>query len=73
MCFSVISADRHHSITTYSCEGNELDIGCEEGKVIRLIRANYGRFSISLCNDVGQVDWSVHCLSIRSFLIMQER
>ncbi|XP_054724261.1 latrophilin Cirl-like [Uloborus diversus] len=65
--------DRLHSKTTYSCEGNELHVGCEEGKLIRLIRANYGRFSISMCNDNGQVDWSVNCMSYKSFLIMQDR
>ncbi|XP_055935902.1 latrophilin Cirl-like isoform X2 [Argiope bruennichi] len=65
--------DRHQSKTTYSCEGNELHVGCEEGKVIRLIRANYGRFSISMCNDNGHMDWSVDCISYRSFLIMQDK
>ncbi|PRD31550.1 UNVERIFIED_CONTAM: Adhesion G protein-coupled receptor L3 [Trichonephila clavipes] len=67
------SLERHQSKTTYSCEGNELHVGCEEGKVIRLIRANYGRFSISMCNDNGHVDWSVNCMSYRSYIIMQER
>lgn len=58
--------------TTYACDGGELRISCDEG-VIRLIRANYGRFSISICNDVGNLDWSVNCMSYRSFLIMQDR
>ncbi|KFM72959.1 Latrophilin-3, partial [Stegodyphus mimosarum] len=65
--------DRVHSKTTYSCEGRELHVECEDGLVIRLIRANYGRFSISMCNDNGHVDWSVNCMSYRSFLIMQDR
>ncbi|GIY95465.1 hypothetical protein CEXT_723291 [Caerostris extrusa] len=28
------SLDRHQSKTTYSCEGNELHVGCEEGKIL---------------------------------------
>ncbi|XP_035227619.1 latrophilin Cirl-like, partial [Stegodyphus dumicola] len=64
--------DRVHSKTTYSCEGRELHVECEDGLVIRLIRAHYGRFSISMCNDNGHVDWSVNCMSYRSFLIMQD-
>ncbi|CAL1297640.1 unnamed protein product [Larinioides sclopetarius] len=67
------SLERHQSKTTYSCEGTELHVGCEEGKVIRLIRANYGRFSISMCNDIGNTDWSVDCISYRSFLLMQDK
>ncbi|XP_042910898.1 latrophilin Cirl isoform X2 [Parasteatoda tepidariorum] len=70
---SLAKADRLHSKTTHSCEGNELNVDCDEGKVIRLIRANYGRFSISMCNDDGHVDWRVNCMSYKSFLIMQDR
>ncbi|CAL1265128.1 unnamed protein product [Larinioides sclopetarius] len=58
--------------TTYACEGKTLDIICTEG-IIHLIRANYGRFSISICNDHGNLDWRVNCMSTDSFLIMQER
>ncbi|GIY55828.1 latrophilin Cirl [Caerostris darwini] len=58
--------------TTYACEGNNLSIVCDEG-LIHLIRANYGRFSISICNDHGNLDWRVNCMSQHSFLIMQKR
>ncbi|XP_055927340.1 latrophilin Cirl-like isoform X2 [Argiope bruennichi] len=58
--------------TTYACEGKTLHIVCDEG-MIHLIRANYGRFSISICNDHGNLDWRVNCMSHHSFLIMQER
>lgn len=59
--------------TLYACEGSSLQITCEEGTHINLIRANFGRFSISVCNDNGNVDWSVDCMSHRSFRVMQER
>ncbi|CAG2104110.1 unnamed protein product [Medioppia subpectinata] len=58
--------------TLYACEGSSLEIVCEEGTHINLIRANFGRFSISVCNDNGNVDWSVDCMSHRSFRVMQE-
>ncbi|RWS15371.1 Galactose binding lectin domain containing protein 1-like protein, partial [Dinothrombium tinctorium] len=62
----------HYKIT-YACEGNPLHLHCEDGRHIHLVRANYGRFSISICNDGGRLDWSVNCMSYRSFLIMQDR
>ncbi|XP_054708420.1 latrophilin Cirl-like [Uloborus diversus] len=58
--------------TTYACEGGTLHLSCSKGR-IHLIRANYGRFSISICNDHGNLDWRVNCKSHHSFLIMQER
>ncbi|OTF71462.1 hypothetical protein BLA29_012373, partial [Euroglyphus maynei] len=62
---------RYH--TLYACEGNSLEIQCEEGTHINLIRANFGRFSISVCNEQGNVDWSVNCMAHRSFRVIQER
>jgi hypothetical protein len=59
--------------TLYACEGSSLEIACEEGSHINLIRANFGRFSISVCNEHGNVDWSVDCMSHRSFAVIKER
>ncbi|XP_054161421.1 latrophilin Cirl-like isoform X2 [Oppia nitens] len=64
---------RIHYKTTYACEGNPLHLTCEEGSTIHLVRANYGRFSISICNDGGRLDLNVICMSYRSFLIMSDR
>ena len=71
--FLSISSGRIHYKTTYACEGKQLDLSCDEGKMIHLVRANYGRFSLSICNPSGQLDLSVNCMSFRSFLIMQDR
>ncbi|XP_076346451.1 latrophilin Cirl-like isoform X2 [Tachypleus tridentatus] len=65
--------ERYHYTSTYACEGRELKISCNNQNHIRLVRANYGRFSISICNDKGNTDWSVICMSDRSFLIMQDK
>ncbi|KAL0810102.1 hypothetical protein ABMA28_010908 [Loxostege sticticalis] len=59
--------------TAYACEGKTLKIGCSEGSVIHLIRANYGRFSITICNDHGNIDWSVNCMSTRSLRVLHSR
>ncbi|XP_045539725.1 latrophilin Cirl isoform X2 [Papilio machaon] len=59
--------------TAYACEGKTLKIGCAEGSVIHLIRANYGRFSITICNDHGNTDWSVNCMSTRSLRVLHSR
>ena len=59
--------------TLYACEGSSLEIVCEEGSHINLIRANFGRYSISVCNEHGNVEWSVDCMSHRSFQVIRER
>lgn len=59
--------------TAYACEGKTLKIGCGEGSVIHLIRANYGRFSITICNDHGNTDWSVNCMSTRSLRVLHSK
>lgn len=60
-------------MSAYACEGNQLSLQCGPDELIQLVRANYGRFSISLCNDGGRLDMAVNCMSFRSFLIMQDR
>ncbi|XP_059091180.1 latrophilin Cirl-like isoform X2 [Tigriopus californicus] len=70
------SAD-HNGITyrtAYACQGQTLNISCpNSGDVIKVIRANYGRFSIAICNEEGRTDFSVNCLAPNSFRVMQER
>ena len=59
--------------TKYGCEGTTLQIACEEGTVINLVRANYGRFSISICNEEGITDWSVNCMEPRTLRVINAR
>lgn len=47
--------------TGYACEGSSLTIQCDEPNYINLIRANFGRFSITICNQKGNLEWSVNC------------
>ena len=59
--------------TAYACEGKTLRIECKEGELINLIRANYGRFSITICNDHGNTEWSVNCMSPKSLRVLHAR
>ncbi|XP_075986920.1 calcium-independent receptor for alpha-latrotoxin isoform X4 [Anticarsia gemmatalis] len=71
-CVSGRSSEPRYE-TAYACEGKTLKIGCREGSVIHLIRANYGRFSITICNDHGNTDWSVNCMSTKSLRVLHSR
>ncbi|KAK6634703.1 hypothetical protein RUM43_012105 [Polyplax serrata] len=59
--------------TAYACEGKVLKIECRDGEFIQLIRANYGRFSITICNDHGNTEWSVNCMSPKSFRVLHSK
>lgn len=59
--------------TAYACESKTLTIECEPGDIINLIRANYGRFSITICNDHGNVEWSVNCMSAKSLRVLHTK
>lgn len=59
--------------TLYACEEKQLQIECQLGESIQLIRANYGRFSIQICNEHGQLDWKVNCMSLNSNQIIANR
>ncbi|XP_073993795.1 latrophilin Cirl-like isoform X2 [Rhodnius prolixus] len=59
--------------TAYACEGKTLQIECKDGELINLIRANYGRFSITICNDHGNTEWSVNCMSPKSLRVLHAR
>ncbi|XP_028966344.1 latrophilin Cirl [Galendromus occidentalis] len=65
--------DRIEYQTEYACEGMTLNIACKENYVIHLVRANYGRLSVSICNPQAKIDMSVNCMSWKSHLIMEKR
>ena len=59
--------------TVYACQGSQLALACPPDHQIRVMRANYGRFSVAICNDKGITDWSVNCMAPRSLRILQDR
>ena len=60
-------------LTAYACESSRLNISCSAGQYLDIIRANYGRFSITICNDHGNTDWKVDCQAGRTLRAMQAR
>ena len=59
--------------TSYACQGDRLDLQCPQGTVIKVMRANYGRFSVGICNEHGITDWSVNCMSPRTLRVIRAR
>ena len=65
--------------TDYRCEGENMTVSCESSDgpglhgIIRVVRANFGRFSIAICNRHGQTDWNVHCFAPQTTKTLQQR
>jgi hypothetical protein len=59
--------------TAYACEDSGLNITCTSGGRLNIIRANYGRFSIAICNVHGNTEWSVNCMSPRTLRVIRAR
>lgn len=59
--------------TSYACEGSRLQIECPTGLYLDVIRANYGRFSITICNLNGTTHWSVSCTSPVTLRVIKSR
>lgn len=61
--FPGMSADLQEYETAYACEESLLNITCPVGLNLNIIRANFGRFSIAICNPNGVTDYSVNCMA----------
>ncbi len=59
--------------TSYACEGSTLSLSCPAGLALKIVRANFGRFSIAVCNDDVRANLSVNCMAPRTLRIMQNR
>ena len=71
-----LTGDQRKYRTAYACEGSMLNLSCGgdgSGEVINLLRANYGRFSITICNEHGDTEWSVNCMSHRSLRALHSK
>ena len=68
------TGDQRKYRTAYACEGSTLTLSCSDNnEVINLLRAHYGRFSITICNEHGDTDWSVNCMSHRSLRALHSK
>ena len=64
---------RSDRLTAYACEDTTLNITCGPDLYLDVIRANYGRFSITICNVHGNTEWKVDCQAGRTLRAMQTR
>ena len=74
LLFSGRSSDPDKPRYKTACDGQNMTLSCSgDGATIELVRANFGRFSISLCNPHGQMDWSVDCHAPETTKILKDR
>lgn len=61
--------------TSIACENSRMQLDCEQKNgIIRITRANYGRFSLGTCNTFGATsEWNVQCALPESKRIVAER
>ena len=50
--------------TVLGCDNTSVTLSCPVGSYISLIRANYGRFSLSVCNHYARDDIHTKCHSM---------
>ena len=55
-----------------TCEGNTLNLYCTQGKVIQIIRAYYGRYSVAKCNDKHNTDITLKCVATNACEIIKD-
>ncbi|ELU11325.1 hypothetical protein CAPTEDRAFT_226868 [Capitella teleta] len=59
--------------TGYACEGTTLKITCRENMRIRILTANYGRLSDSICHERGNSEgWNLNCMSTRALGVIAQ-
>ena len=71
--FTGVGPDGKKYNTAYKCEGEQLKISCSSDETIKVIRANFGRFSIAICNRHGTTDMSVNCKAPSSDRVMKRK
>jgi len=65
--------DSSDVVTVYGCEGHTVALNCPGAQGLRIVRANYGRFSISVCNPLARGDLDTSCSSEASTSLMLAR
>lgn len=59
----------------FACQNSYIHLSCKNAnKRIRILLANYGRFSLVVCNQAGvHKGWNVQCSSKISMEVVRER
>jgi len=63
IAIQVTYSQRSQYQTMIGCENSTLSLICPIGSYVSIIRANYGRFSISVCNHQARQDIDTDCTS----------
>ena len=58
--FQVRASKLSETQTLIGCENTTVSLSCPIGSYVSIIRANYGRFSISVCNHQAR-ELDTHC------------
>ena len=58
MTATIASVSPH---TVIACDNTVLKISCNSGGKISITRANYGRYSVSVCNEIARDDLNIQC------------
>ena len=58
---------------TLQCNSGNNDGDDDDDVTIEVTRANFGRFSIAICNPHGHTDWSVNCFAPNTTHILKKR
>ena len=61
--------------TMFGCGGDSVVLSCrgKTGSMISIVRANYGRFSVSVCNPLARGDLDTSCSSEEATSILLAR
>ena len=59
--FPATSVQTSSKKTMFGCENTTISLTCPTGSYVSIIRANYGRFSISVCNVQAITDIDTNC------------
>ena len=54
-------AEENSVKTQFACENNRMSLTCPTGSYVSIVRANYGRFSINVCNVQAITDIDTNC------------
>ena len=60
LMLSMGKVDHMSGITVFGCKDSTVNFICERDSLVHIVRANYGRFSVSVCNVDAQ-QWDTNC------------
>ena len=59
---SLLNTKTDSYITKLSCEGQKMILECDPSYIIRIVRANFGRLSSSVCTSNNETGLDTGCI-----------